>query len=360
MRLWFFAFLWLLLMAWSCSQHKHEHEEAAVFEATRVEQKDTLLYREYVCQIRAIQHIELRALEKGYLQRIHVDEGKHVRKGQLMFEILPIVYQAEVERARAELTFAEVEYQNTKLLADSGVVSKNELALARARLEKARAELSLAQAHLQFTSIRAPFDGIMDRLHVRVGSLLDEGELLTELSDNSKMWVYFNVPETEYLDFALQGKLNETIHVKLMMANRRFYPYEGVIETIQADFNPEMGTIAFRATFPNPEGILRHGETGNIYLPVFLDNALLIPQKATFEVLEKKFVYVIDAHGKLQSREIRVAAELPHLYVIGAGLKAGEQILTDGLRKVKNGERIRYHIVPLQEIVADMQQLYAE
>lgn len=184
-----------------CESKKEAKELESEFQVTSPIKMDTSINKAYVCQIRSINHIEVRALEKGYLQNIYVDEGQFIRKGQPMFQVMPLLYQAEVQKAQAEANFAEIEYQNTKVLADSNVVSKNELALAKAKLDKANAELSLAKVHMSFTLIRAPFDGIMDRFQVRLGSLLDEGELLTVLSDNSKMWVYFNVPEAEYLEY---------------------------------------------------------------------------------------------------------------------------------------------------------------
>ena len=138
----------------------------------------------------------------------------------------------------------------------------------------------------------------IDRFQVRLGSLLDEGELLTTLSDNSKMWVYFNVPEAEYLDYQTETKTKQDLKVQLLMANNKYFDQVGEIRTIEADFNNETGNIAFRATFPNPKGLLRHGETGNVVIRVPFKNALLIPQKATFEVLDKKYVYVIDEDKK--------------------------------------------------------------
>jgi membrane fusion protein (multidrug efflux system) len=173
------------------------------------------------------------------------------------------------------------------------VVSPNELAMAKAKYDKAKAELALAQTHLRFTQINAPFDGIMDHFQVRLGSLVDEGDLLTTLSDNTKMWVYFNVPEAEYLDYKMKAKKDSIMKVELLMANHQMFEYPGIVETIEADFNNETGNIAFRATFPNPKGLLRHGETGNIQVKETIKDAILIPQKATFEVLEKKYVYVI-------------------------------------------------------------------
>lgn len=351
----------LLMLLPACQRRVKEQEAPPSFTVTEPWIKDTLVYKEYVCQIRSIQHIELRALEKGYLQGIYVDEGQLVRKGQVLFQLMPVVYQADVQKAQAEVSLAEIEYQNTKALADSGVVSRNELAMARARLEKARADLALAQAHLQFTEIKAPFDGMVGRFNdVRLGSLVDEGELLTTLSDNSRVWVYFNVPEVEYLDFALHNQQVKDHRVHLLLANRTLYPLDGVVETIEADFNRETGNIAFRATFPNPTGLLRNGETGTILFPVPLKAAMLIPQKATFEVLDKKFVYVVDESGTVHAREIRISGEMPHLYVVQSGLKPGEKILLEGLRKVSDGEVIQTRYQSLQEVLRELESIHAE
>jgi membrane fusion protein (multidrug efflux system) len=337
-----FAALCAVIGLSSCHSEKEEQEEEVKFLVTAPLKKDTLITKEYVCQIHSIQHIELRAMEKGYLQKIYVDEGQVVKEGQLMFQIMPLVYQAELQKAQAEANFAEIEYQNTKKLSDSNVVSPNELALAKAKNDKAKAELSLAQTHLQFTEIRAPFDGIMDHFYVRLGSLVDEGDLLTTLSDNRKMWVYFNVPEAEYLNFKEHTKKDSLMKVSLQMANNELFKYPGVVETIEADFNNETGNIAFRATFPNPDGLLRHGETGNIQMNVPLRNALIIPQKATFEVLEKKYVFVVDKDNTVKQREITIGAEMPDLYVIKSGLKESDRILLEGIRKVKDNEKIQY------------------
>ncbi|WP_127141604.1 efflux RND transporter periplasmic adaptor subunit [Flagellimonas marinaquae] len=343
----------------SCESNKHENKEETKYLVSSPIQMDTSITKDYVCQIHSIRHIELRALEKGYLQHIYVDEGQHVKKGQRMFHIMPNVYQADLQKAKAEAEVAEIEYKNTKLLADGNVVSANELAMAKAELDRAKAEVSLAETHLGFTDIRAPFDGIMDHLEVREGSLLDEGELLTKLSDNSKMWVYFNVPEAEYLDYITTTKKSEKQQVELLMANNKKFNQAGIVETIEGEFNHETGNIAFRATFPNPEGILRHGETGSILMKVPLDKAMLIPQKATFEVLDKKFVFVLDENGTVQQREIVVGAELPHLFVVEKGLSLNDKVLLEGIRMVRNGEKIHYEFEKPESVLSHL-ELYAE
>lgn len=353
------AVLGALLCGSSCHSEHKEVEEKGKLAVTTPIRKSTALTREYVAQIRAIQHIEVRALERGYLQGIFVDEGQQVQVGHKMFQIMPLLAQAEVQKSAAEAERSQIELDNTKALADKNIVSPNELALARANMNKAVAQLSLATSHKGMTEIKAPFNGIMGRFQARLGSLIDEGDLLTTLSDNSTMWVYFNVTESEYLTYkqAIHGKDPE--QVKLMMANGQLFDQTGEVRTIEADFNNETGTIAFRATFANPNGLLRHGETGKVLMSVPLPDALLIPQKATFDVLDKKFVFVVDEKNVVHSRPITIAAELPQLYAVKTGLAETDRILLDGLRKVRDGNEIEPEMQKPEEVMAHL-EVYSE
>ncbi len=349
-----------LLCLTSCNSADEESKEAeAQFLVTSPIKKDTTISDDFVCQIHSIRNIEIRALEKGYLQDIFVDEGQFVKKGQPMFQIMPKMYQAELKKAAAEADFAEIEYKNTKALADSNIVSVNELALAKAKYDKAIAEKMMAEVHLGFTLIKAPFDGIMDRLHVRQGSLVDEGDLLTTFSDNSEMWVYFNVPEADYLNYQSNFSGDQKMEVELLMANNKQFEYTGIVETIEAEFNNETGNIPFRATFPNPKRLLRHGETGSILMPVKLPDALIIPQKTTFEILDKKYVFVIDAESHVKLTEIEIEAEMPDLYAIKGDLTADSKILLEGLRKVQDGDEISYDFIAPEEVITHL-ELYSE
>lgn len=336
--------LFLVLLAalslMGCRHEHHEEEEKGRFLVTTPLRESTELTRDYVAQVHAIQHIELRALEGGYLQGIFVDEGQPVEKGHRMFQIMPLIYQAEVQKAQAEADVSELEYNNTKLLAEKNIVSPNELALSKAKFAQAQAQLALATTHKGLTELRAPFSGIIGRFQARKGSLLDEGDPLTTLSDNSTVWVYFNVTEAEYLDYKTEVASGTPLPVKLVMANGKLFDQPGKVETIEADFNNETGNIAFRATFANPTGLLRHGETGKVLMTRPIENALLIPQKATFEILDKRFVFVVDEKNVVHQRAIEIEAELPQVYVIKSGLAENERILIDGLRKVKDGSVI--------------------
>ena len=349
----------MLIILTSCDAKKEKKEEHTAFLVTNPIKKDTSITKDYVSQIHSFRHIEIRALEKGYLQKISVDEGQQVKKGQAMFQIMPNIYQAELEKAKAESQAAKIELQNTQLLADGNVVSQNELALANANYQKANAEVALAQTHLGFTKITAPFDGIMDHLEAREGSLLDEGELLTTLSDNSKMWVYFNVPEAEYLDYITSADKDSKKEVELLMANNKRFNQKGIVETIEGEFNSETGNIAFRATFPNPDGILRHGETGSVLMTVPFKDVIIIPQKATFEVLDKTYVFIVDKDNVVRQKEITIGAELPHLFVVSKGLSENDTVLLEGIRMVKNNEKIHTKFLEPNKVLAEL-DLYAE
>lgn len=344
----------LLLLFTACDNHDAKHEKG-VFPITKPWRQDLTLKKRYVAKVHAIQHIELRAFEKGYLQKIFVDEGQMIEEGTEMFEIMPFIIQAEYKKALAEYQLVQLEYKNTKRLAEKNVVSKNELALVKAKLNKVNAELSISKTHLDFTHVKAPFSGIMDKFEVRLGSLVDEGELLTTLSDISKVWVYFNVSEVDYLNYMKLKKNKDKVTVWFEMANGELFPQSGILDTIEADFNSETGNIAFRATFENPELLLRHGQTGNIILTDEVKQALVIPQKSAFEILDQYFVYVVNGENKIESRQVTVGEEVPHLFAIKSGLKEDDRVLLEGHGKVKAGDTIDISLMDSKQVLAGLE-----
>ncbi|KAF2328787.1 MULTISPECIES: efflux RND transporter periplasmic adaptor subunit [Flavobacterium] len=335
----------------SCAEKKEEKEEAEKFTVTNPIKIDTSFTKDYVSQIRSVRNIEIRAQEKGFLQNIYVDEGQFVKAGQLLFRIMPNMYQAELLKAQAEQKSAEIELQNAKLLADKNIVSRNELSVAQAKLQSAKAEVSLAKLHLSFTEIKAPFDGTIDRIPLKLGSLIDEGELLTSLSDNSQMFAYFNVSEPEYLQYETNIKDRADNKVALVLANGDTFKDKGNVEVIESEFNNETGNIAFRARFPNSGKLLRNGETGQVQMNVPLKNAIVIPQKATYEIQDKKYVFVVSKDNKVSSREITITGEIPDLYVIKTGLTENDKILLEGVQKVKENDKIKFEYESPKEVI---------
>lgn len=325
----------------SCAKKEEVKEEEGKFTVTNPAVLDTAFTKEYVSQIKSVRNIEIRAQEKGFLQNIYVDEGQYVNAGQILFRIMPKMYEAELLKAQAEAKAAEIELKNSKMLADKNIVSKNEQAVAQAKLDQANAEVSLARLHLSFTEIRAPFAGVIDRLPKKLGSLIDEGELLTSLSDNSKMFAYFNVSEPEYINYQNNVKTRGSSEVNLMLANGELLKYKGKVEVIEGEFDNETGNIAFRASFPNPDKLLKNGETGKVQMSVPVKNALIIPQKATYEIQDQIYVFVVGKDGVAKSKNIKIAYELPDLYIVSSGLDAGDRFLLDGIQKVKDDQKVQ-------------------
>lgn len=338
----------------ACKSKIEEKVEAIKYTVTSPLKIDTSVTKDYITQIQSLQNVEIRAQVKGYLEAINVDEGQQVHANQVLFNIMPKEYEAKMRKAKAELNTAELEVQNTKILAEKDIVSKAELAIAKAKLEREKAELAENELFLSFTKIKAPFDGSIDRIKFKKGSLIDEGTLLTTLSNNREVYAYFNVSEAEYLDFK-NNKNDEHQKVSLILANGDMHKYKGQVETIESEFDNETGNIAFRAKFPNPDLLLKHGETGKVRMLLPLKNALIIPQKCTYELQDKIYVYVVDKDNKLKARNITIKQKLSNLYIINSGLELTDKILLDGLQSAKEDEKIEAVFVEPTTVINNLQ-----
>ncbi len=341
------------------SHEGHEGEEHAEHLhkviVTQPVRKDVVSTQSYVCQIHSCRHIELRALESGYLEEISVKEGQFVHQGDSLFRVIPALYQAKLETEMAEAKLVEIEYNNAQKLFEQNVVSAQEVALAQAKVAKAQAQVRLSKAELDFANVKAPFNGIINRLLCQQGSLVSEGDVLTTLSDNSLMWVYFNVPEARYLEYktSIEGR-DHNLEIDLILADHSKFDQPGAIGAIAAEFNNETGNIAFRADFQNPNGLLRHGQTGNILLHRPLAGAIVIPQRATFEILAKRFVFVVDKDNVAHQREIEIQSEMDDIFIIGHGIDADENIILEGVRQVRDGEKIEFEFRDSAEVLGNL------
>ncbi len=345
-------------------KHQEEtHEEPRKVVVTSPKAMDVVITQPYVCQIHSRKHIEVRALDTGYLQQISMTEGQAVKEGQSLFKILPILYEAKYEAEKAKALLALRELNNTESLFKNqkmAIVSQNEVLLFQAKLAEAQAKVKQAEAELKFTDVTAPFDGIVDRQREQLGSLIKEGDILTTLSDNSVMWVYFNVPEKQYLEYMANRKQHEEEDkIELKLADGTIFPQPGKIGTIEGQFNNENGNIAFRADFPNPDRVLRHGQTGTILIHRPLKNALVIPQRATFELLDKRYVKVVGEDDVAHQKLITIKHELDDIFVINSGLGVNDKIVLEGVREVEVGRKVEYEFLQPEEALKN-QKFHAE
>ena len=340
-------------------RHEQSHHQQKIV-VTSPKVQDVIITESFVCQIRSQRHIEVRALEGGYLDKIYINEGQAVKTGDVMFEILPVLYKAKLDAENAKANVAQQKYKYTQQLAKDKVVSQNEVSLLKAELEEAQAKANFAAAELNFTDVKARFDGIVDRLLMREGSLIKEGDILTTLADNSVMWVYFNVPEKYYLHYmATREQREKDDKIELVLADGDTFPQTGKIGAIEADFNNENGNIKFRADYANPSGLLRHGQTGAIKIRRPLKNALLIPQRATFELLDQRYVWVVDENDVARQTPITVKHELEDIFVIDSGLNVKDKIVLEGVREVEEGAKVEYKFRAPEEALKN-QKFHAE
>jgi RND family efflux transporter MFP subunit len=351
----------------SCStESKQQKRGYETFKVVQPIVVDTTFEREYIAELQSLQNVEIRTHVQGFIEKIHVDEGKPVKEGQILFTLSSrgfrenlIKANAAYKSAVADLKVAEVSLKNTKTLADKNIVSKSELEMAQARkeaaeakLEEARSAVSIAKLNLSYTQVRAPFTGVINRIPYKTGSLVSEGDLLTTISNNNEIFAYFNVSEKEFLDMMKSSDMKNS-EVKLLMANNQLFNHKGKIETAENEIDRGTGNIAFRARFKNPEKILKHGSSGKILLEEDLEDAMIIPQKATFEIQDKVYVFTIDKSNKVKMRNINPSLRLNHLYVVESGLDTGDRVIYEGIQQVKEGDQINAQVITMRDALTN-------
>jgi len=347
---------WLSILLISCSDKTVKNEEQTYLVVNPI-LKDTTYERDYAATINSFQNVEIRSKVKGFVENIYLDEGQKVKKGQILFTLNSKEYEQHVHKAEAaiqstlaELRASEIEVENTKKLFDKNIVSKSELDLIttkvninKAKVNEARVAKEQALLHVEFTKIKAPFDGIINRIPNKKGSLIDEGALLTSISNNESVYAYFSVSEIDYLDYVQSKSKNNT--VTLSLANNSIYPYKGTIETTETEFNKETGNIAFRAKFPNPEKLLKEGGTGKILVKKLYKNAIIIPQKSTFEVQGNIYVYLVDKNNTVYSKKINPINRLSNYFVLDKDLTNEDKLIYEGIQSIKTGDKVKYKLI---------------
>jgi membrane fusion protein (multidrug efflux system) len=344
----------IILLVVSCNAKKETvSDKPETFKVVNPTLIDTIYTKEYIADIHSLQNVEIRTHVKGFIEKIHIDEGKAVKAGQLLFSLGNREFRENLLKAQAnfksiiaEIKVAEVELKNTRTLADKKIVSNTELEMAiakkealEAKLEEAKAAVSIAKLNLSYTEVRAPFNGVINRIPYKTGSLVSEGDLLTTISNNQEVFAYFNLSEREFLDLKKKGD-QKNAEVNLMLANNEIFSQTGRIETVENEIDKGTGNIAFRARFKNPGLLLKHGSSGKVLVREELTNAMVIPQKATFEIQDKIYVYTVDQQNRIRMRNISPALRLTHLYVIESGLDTGDRLIFEGIQQVKEGEQI--------------------
>ena len=350
----------------SCSnkQDAAPQAQAPSLQVLTVEPSNSELFKNYPTTLKGKTDIEIRPQVSGFITRVHVDEGQRVRKGQALFTIDQVQYQAAVDQAQASVNAAktavanaQINADNNKALYDRNIISENtwqvsfnQLQQAKAQLAQAQAMLTNAKKNLSYTVVTAPSDGVVGTIPSREGSLASPSSVtpLTTISDNSEMYAYFSLTEKDLLDMTDNGttKLDAAIkampEVQLRMSDGSIYPYTGKVATVSGVIDNATGSSSVRALFNNPNGVLRSGATGQIILPDNKEAVIVIPQKATFELQDRRFVYVVNDSNKVVSTPITVEANNDGKnFVVNTGLQSGQRIAIEGVgTKLQDGMTI--------------------
>jgi membrane fusion protein, multidrug efflux system len=310
-----------------------------------VKSGDVTLTQKYAAQqIHAHRHITIRTLADGFLEEAPIKEGRKVKEGDLLFSVAPELHQARLDAAKAELKVAQLAYASTKKLFENSSVphaTESEMQLSKANLSQAEAKAKQAEEALHYAQVKAPFDGLIGGFDARKDRFVKDGEVQTTLTDPSLMWVYFNVSKARSLEYRAHLKQNKDgLKIELLQPNGQKFSQVGRIGAIEADFKDETKTIPFRADFPNPDGELRHGQTGTVLISEVRKNVIAIPQKATFEDDGKHYVFVVGKDDVASRRLITIQTETEDQVVVGSGISTGDKIVVDGVKLVQDGKKV--------------------
>lgn len=331
-------------------------------------------YQDYSASLEGSKDIEIRPQVEGYLEKIYVDEGAYVRKGQVLFVINDRPYREQLNNARASLAAARANLTQSGInvsrltpLVQNNVVSEVQLKTARAAEDAARANVAQAEAMVQsaqinlgYTSIKAPVDGYIGRIPFKTGSLVGTGTLqpLTVLSEIKEIHAYFSLSEKEFMEFknqfsgnSVEAKIKQMPPVELVLADGSNYGEKGKVEIVSGQFNNTMGAISFRASFKNKDGLLRSGNTGKVRIPQVVSNAVVVPQEASFEMQDKVFVFTVSDSNKVVSTPLIISGKKGNYYLVKAGLMPGQKIVFSGHDRLQDGALIQPETISMDSLL---------
>jgi membrane fusion protein, multidrug efflux system len=332
----------------------------AVLPVISVTDRPFSTYREYTAALEGSKDIEIRPQVNGYIEKIFVDEGAFVKKGQSLCKINDQPYLEALNNANASLAVAkanqasaEINVNKLEPLVQNQVISPIQLKTAQAAYDATTASVSQANAmvanakiNIGYSLIKAPVDGYIGRIHIKIGSLVgvSTADPLTTISEVKDIRAYFSVSETAFLRFKdeyagknIEDKIRQLPPVELILSDNSVYPEKGKVEVVAGQFTTGTGAIPFRASFPNPNGVLRSGNTGRVRIPVKLPAGLVIPQESTYELQDKVFVFLLGDSNKVKSAAVQISARSGNYYLVDKGIKAGDKIVYSGVDKLTDG-----------------------
>ena len=359
----------IALMFASCKQEQQQapQQQALPLTVTEVPQKNVRSYTTYPTTIEGTINSEVRAKVSGYIQKVLVDEGQKVRKGQALFKLETQSLSQDANAAKARVNVAQVEVNKLKPLVEKNIISEVQLETTKANLAQAKSTYNSVVANIGYATVTSPVDGFVGAIPYREGSLVSatSAKPLTTVASIERVFAYFSMNETEYLDFlqqtegkTLQDKIANFPKVELQLANGQTYEQKGTIETVTGQIDANTGTVSFRAVFDNPNMLLTNGNSGTIKIPNTYENALVVPQSATYEQQGQTYVYTVGEGNAATSTLITVEDKTDLFYIVNSGVKAGDLIVVKGIGKLRNGMPIQPQKVAFDSIVKPIKPLF--
>ena len=339
----------------------------ATFPVAKLQPKTVTGFTEYPTNIEGIVNSDVRAKTSGYVQKVFVDEGQKVRKGQVLFKLETQSLSQDAGAAKARINVAQVEVDKLIPLVEKNIISAVQLETAKANLAQAKANYSSVSASIGYATIKSSVDGYVGAINFREGALISPNDAtpLTTVSNISKVYAFFSLNETQYLDFlqnaegkTLKEKLANYDAVNLILANGSIYSEKGKIQTSSGQINQTTGTVSFRAVFDNPNQLLTNGNSGRIQIPIVYQNATVVPQEATYEQQGKVMIFKLEENNKVTSSIIKIKATIDNLYVVESGLESNTKIVTTGVGKLKSGMEITPKEIPFEEVTKPITTLF--
>ena len=354
----------------SCKQEQQQVQQqpqALPLAVTTVPQKEVTTYNTYPTTIEGTINSEVRAKVSGYINKVLVDEGQKVSKGQTLFKLETESLSQDAEAAKASVNVAQVEVNKLKPLVEKNIISEVQLETAKANLAQAKSAYNSVVANIGYATVKSPVDGYVGAIPYREGSLVSATSVnpLTTVASIEKVFAYFSMNETEYLDFlqdtegkTLQEKISNFPKVQLLLANGQAYDQQGTIETVTGQIDANTGTVSFRAVFDNPNRLLTNGNSGTIKIPKAYENAVVVPQSASFEQQGQTYVYTVGDDNIAKSSLISIKDKNDLLLIVESGVKKGDQIVVKGIGKIKNGTPLQPQKVAFDSIVKPLNPLF--
>lgn len=354
----------------SCKQEQQQVQQqlkALPLAVTTVPQKEVTTYNTYPTTIEGTINSEVRAKVSGYINKVLVDEGQKVSKGQTLFKLETESLSQDAEAAKASVNVAQVEVDKLKPLVEKNIISEVQLETAKANLAQAKSAYNSVVANIGYATVKSPVDGYVGAIPYREGSLVSATSVnpLTTVASIERVFAYFSMNETEYLDFlqdtegtTLQEKISNFPEVELLLANGQVYGQKGTIETVTGQIDANTGTVSFRAVFDNPNRLLTNGNSGTIKIPKTYENAVVVPQSASFEQQGQTYVYTVGDDNTAKSSLISIKDKNDLLLIVESGVKKGDQIVVKGIGKIKNGTPLQPQKVVFDSIVKPLKPLF--